>query len=69
VFNKLDDDVKRDSTDSFYLFFKILKKLGKNKLISFLEMNSPFLKSIIEFVNKDPMVGYAPSAIDPFNTF
>lgn len=35
-FNKLEEDVKKELTDNFYLFFKMLKKIGKNKFISFL---------------------------------
>lgn len=67
AYNKLDESTRFSLADEFILFFRIIRKLGKNKFSDFLAEKSPWVRDITSKVNDKSLVGYQKETVKPFN--
>lgn len=67
AYNKLDESTRFSLADEFILFFRIIRKLGKNKFADFLADKSSWVRDITSKVNDKSLVGYQKETVKPFN--
>lgn len=67
AYNKLDESTRFALADEFILFFRIIRKIGKEKFADFLTEKSAWIREITVKVNEKSLIGYQKDSVKPFN--